>query len=210
MNIILTSIQRFLSTYGWATNKDFMLSLFPSAKYGTMGGSISFAAVSAFFVQYLGISPALIPALVVILCTELWTGIRASTKMKKEKFESGKFSRFVIKLCVWMVLFYTAHSFMNEYRAQETLVQILAFTFFEVLKVFLMSLFLVENVTSILENLAVLDGKPKAEYIDKTKELFTAFFTALKGLFSKSDRLGKGRHNHHHEPENYIDDEEQV
>lgn len=194
MNIILLSIQRFLSTYGWASNKEFMLSLFPSAKYGTLGGNISFAAISAFFVQYLGISPALIPALVIILATELWTGIRASTK-KGEKFESGKFSRFAIKLCVWMVLFYTAHSFMNEYRGQETLVQILAFTFFEVLKVFLMSLFLVENATSILENIAVLDGKPKAEYIDKIKDLFNAFFKALKGVFSKGRNDGD-QHNH--------------
>lgn len=200
MNIILASIQRFLTTYGWASNKEFMLSLFPSVKYGTMGGSISFAAVSAFFVQYLGISPALIPALVIILATELWTGIRASLKKKNEKFESGKFSRFVIKLCVWMVLFYTAHSFMNEYREQETLVQILAFTFFEVLKVFLMSLFLVENITSILENLAVLDGKPKATYVDKTKELFNAFFKTLKGVFSRTADK-HDRHHHHHEPD---------
>lgn len=207
MNIILSAIQRFLTTYGWASNKEFMLSLFPSAKYGAFGGSISFAAVSAFFVEYLGISPALVPALVVILATELWTGIRASTKMKKEPFESGKFSRFVIKLCVWMVLFYTAHSFMNEYKGQETLVRIMAFTFFEVLKVFLMSLFLIENVTSILENLAVLDGKPKAAYIDKTKELFNAFFKALKGLFYKPEHLGK---SHHHKPGNDLDDEEQI
>lgn len=185
MNIILASIQRFLATYGWASNKEFMLSLFPSAKYGTMGGTISFAAVSAFFVQYLGISPALIPALVVIIATELWTGIRASRK-RKEDFESRKFSRFVIKFCVWMVLFYTTHSFMNEYRSQETLVQILSFTFFEVLKSFLMSLFVVENATSILENLAVLDGKPKATYVNKLKELFNAFFSTLKGVFSKT------------------------
>lgn len=201
MNIILNSIQRFLTTYGWASNKEFMLSLFPSAKYGTLGGNISFAAVSAFFVQYLGISPALIPALVIILATELWTGIRASMKVKHEKFESGKFSRFVIKLCVWMVLFYTAHSFMNEYAAQDTLVQILAFTFFEVLKVFLMSLFVVENVTSILENLAVLDGKPKAAYVDKTKELFNAFFDALKGIFTKT--AGKRGPHHKQDFDNY-------
>lgn len=198
MKIILTAIQRFLSTYGWASNKDFLLSLFPSAKYGAMGESLSFAAVSAFFVQYLGISPALIPAMVIILATELWTGIRASRK-RKEPFESGKFSRFVLKLCVWMVLFYTAHSFMNEYRAQDTMVQILAFTFFEVLKVFLMSLFLVENITSILENLAVLDGKPKDAYVEKTKDLFNAFFKALKGIFSR--QVDKHGHHHYHEPE---------
>lgn len=203
MNTVLATIQRFLSTYGWSSNKEFLLSLFPSAKYGSMGGSVSFAAVSAFFVQYLGISPALIPCLVIILATELWTGIKASVKVKNEKFESGKFSRFALKLCVWMVLFYTAHSFMNEYRGQETLVQIMAFTFFEVLKVFLMSLFVVENVTSILENLAVLDGKPKDAYVEKTKELFNAFFKALKGIFSKS--FGKAK-DENHKPD--IQDEE--
>ena len=204
MSYFFNIVGKFLSTYGWTTNKEFMLSLFPSAKYGTMSGSLSFAAVSAFFVQYLGISPALIPALVIILATELWTGIRASTKIKHEKFESGKFSRFIIKLCVWMVLFYTCHSFMNEYAAQETLVQILAFTFFEVLKVFLMSLFLIENITSILENLAVLDGKPKAEYIDKTKQLFNAFFNALKGVFTKPGRPGGHGINQNHDNDEEI------
>lgn len=203
MNSVLETIQRFLCTYGWNSNKEFLLSLFPSAKYNAMGGSVGFAAVSAFFVQYLGISPALIPCLVIILATELWTGIRASRK-RKESFESNKFSRFVLKLCVWMVLFYTAHSFMNEYRGQETFVQILAFTFFEVLKVFLMSLFVVENVTSILENLAVLDGKPKDAYVEKTKELFNAFFKALKGIFTKP--VGYAGGTHYHKPE---DNEEQ-
>ncbi len=185
MNLIFSNIQRFLTTYGWVSNKEFMLSMFPSAKYGTVGGSVSFAAVSTFFVQYLGISPALVPCLVVVIATELCTGILASHK-RKEPFESSKFSRFAIKLCVWMVLFYTSHSFMNEYSERETLVQVMAYTFFEVLKVFLMSSFVIENTTSILENLAVLDGKPKDAYITKTKELFNAFFKTLKGIFSKT------------------------
>ena len=76
---------------------------------------------------------------------------------------------------------------------QETLVQILSFTFFEVLKSFLMSLFVVENATSILENLAVLDGKPKATYVNKLKELFNAFFSTLKGVFSKAANSNKSQ-----------------
>ena len=105
---IISQVEKFLSTYGWCSIKEFLLSLFPSAKYGTTVGSVSVASVSAFFVHYLGISPALVPALMIILATELFTGIRASTK-RGETFQSGKFSRFVIKLCVWMVLFYVAH-----------------------------------------------------------------------------------------------------
>lgn len=180
---IISQVEKFLSTYGWCSIKEFLLSLFPSAKYGTTAGSVSVASVSAFFVHYLGISPALVPALMIILATELFTGIRASTK-RGETFQSGKFSRFVIKLCVWMVLFYVAHSFMNEYRDAESFVGTIGYTFFEVLKLFLMSLFLVENITSILENLAVLDGHPKSTYVDKLKDLYDTFFTALKGVFS--------------------------
>lgn len=182
MTSLLNTIRRFLSTYGWVSNKEFMLSLFPSAKYGFIGGSISFSAVYAMFIHFLGISPALIPAIVIIVVTEIWTGIRASAKQGK-CFESFKFSRCVIKLSIWFVLFTSVQSFRNEFELGETVAENLGFLFFDVLKLLFMVLFVIENATSIMENEAVLDGKDKSTYIEYVKTLFVAFFGILKGIF---------------------------
>lgn len=188
MTFLINSIRRFLSTYGWVSNKDFMLSLFPSAKYGLIGESLSFSAISALFVHYLGISPALIPAVVVIIVTEIWTGVRASAKQGKA-FESFKFSRCVIKIAIWFVLFHCAQSFRNEFDPHVTVVEGLGFLFFDVLKLLFMILFVIENTTSIMENEAVLDGKDKSAYIEYVKELFRTFFGTVKSVF------GKGKNN---------------
>lgn len=184
---LLNSTRKFLSTYGWVSNKDFVLSLFPSAKYGFIGTSISLSSVSALFIHYLGISPALIPAIVFIVVTEIWTGIRASAKQGKA-FESFKFSRCVIKLAIWFVLFHCAQSFRNEFESSETFVQQLGFIFFDVLKLLFMVLFVIENTTSIMENEAVLDGKDKSAYIVYVKDLFNSFFGTLKGIFGSHKR----------------------
>ncbi len=185
MTFLVESIRKFLATYGWASNKEFMLSLFPSVKYGAFGGSFSFSAVSAFVIHYLGISPALIPAIVIVVVTEIYTGLRASSKQGK-KFESFRFSRCVIKLMIWFVLFHCAQSFRNEFELGETFVQQLGFIFFDVLKLLFMILFVIENATSIMENEAVLDGKDKSAYIDYVKNIFNTFFDLLKSIFKKS------------------------
>lgn len=164
-----------------------MLSLFPSAKYGMIGGSVSLSAISALFVHYLGISPALIPAIVIIIVTEIWTGIRASAKQGKA-FESFKFSRCVIKIAIWFVLFHCAQSFRNEFESPSTFVEQLGFLFFDVLKLLFMILFVIENTTSIMENEAVLDEKDKSAYIEYVKELFKTFFGAVKGIFGRKKR----------------------
>lgn len=187
MTSLLNSIRRFLSTYGWVSNKEFMLSLFPSAKYGMIGGSVSLSAISALFVHYLGISPALIPAIAIIIVTEIWTGIRASAKQGKA-FESFKFSRCVIKIAIWFALFHCAQSFRNEFESPSTFVEQLGFLYFDVLKLLFMILFVIENTTSIMENEAVLDGKDKSAYIEYVKELFKTFFGAVKGIFGRKKR----------------------
>lgn len=164
-----------------------MLSLFPSAKYGMIGGSVSLSAISALFVHYLGISPALIPAIAIIIVTEIWTGIRASAKQGKA-FESFKFSRCVIKIAIWFALFHCAQSFRNEFESPSTFVEQLGFLYFDVLKLLFMILFVIENTTSIMENEAVLDGKDKSAYIECVKELFKTFFGAVKGIFGRKKR----------------------
>ena len=82
---------------------------------------------------------------------------------KRQGFESFRFSRCIIKLCIWLTIIYITHSFYLESKAgaEESFVMLLATLFFSIVKVFVMTWFCVEHVTSILENLAVIDGKPK-------------------------------------------------
>ena len=49
-------INRFLDTYGFDGIKGFLLSLFPSFKYGVAGQTISASAVLGFISSLLGMS----------------------------------------------------------------------------------------------------------------------------------------------------------
>ena len=152
----------FVATYGYDSPKEFFLSVAPSFKYNLQFPAISFSAVTAVVSEWIGITPFLAMAMLVAIVSEMWTGIRAS-KVQGIGFESFRFSRCIIKLCIWLTIIYITHSFYLESKAgaEESFVMLLATLFFSIVKVFVMTWFCVEHVTSILENLAVIDGKPK-------------------------------------------------
>ena len=153
---------RFVATYGYDSPKEFFLSVAPSFKYNLQFPAISFSAVTAVVSEWIGITPFLAMAMLVAIVSEMWTGIRAS-KAQGIGFESFRFSRCIIKLCIWLTIIYITHSFYLESKAgaEESFIMLLATLFFSIVKVFVMTWFCVEHVTSILENLAVIDGKPK-------------------------------------------------
>ena len=153
---------RFVATSGYDSPKEFFLSVAPSFKYNLQFPAISFSAVTAVVSEWIGITPFLAMAMLVAIVSEMWTGIRAS-KVQGIGFESFRFSRCIIKLCIWLTIIYITHSFYLESKAEaeESFVMLLATLFFSIVKVFVMTWFCVEHVTSILENLAVIDGKPK-------------------------------------------------
>ena len=153
---------RFVATYGYDSPKEFFLSVAPSFKYNLQFPAISFSAVTAVVSEWIGITPFLAMAMLVAIVSEMWTGIRAS-KVQEIGFESFRFSRCIIKLCIWLTIIYITHSFYLESKAgsEESFIMLLATLFFSIVKVFVMTWFCVEHVTSILENLAVIDGKPK-------------------------------------------------
>ena len=163
---------KYLSTYGYDSIPDFLLSVAPSFKYGLQVPAISLSAVAAFVTQWLGLSPFLAVAMLVAIATEMRTGIRASRR-QGIPFESFRFSRCIIKLSIWLVLIYVIHAFYKECLLQEEVVyHTVVALFFSVVKFFVMSWFCVEHLTSILENLAVIDGKPKDELINKVSDLW--------------------------------------
>lgn len=107
---------RFVATYGYDSPKEFFLSVAPSFKYNLQFPAISFSAVTAVVSEWIGITPFLAMAMLIAIVSEMWTGIRAS-KVQGIGFESFRFSRCIIKLCIWLTIIYITHSFYLESKA---------------------------------------------------------------------------------------------
>ncbi|WP_195334094.1 phage holin family protein [Bacteroides salyersiae] len=174
-------IERFLATYGFDGIKGFLLSLFPSFKYGTQVPAFSLSVLVAIISEFLGTSPLLVLVMFLAVIVETTTGRRASKK-RGEPFESFKFSRCVIKVFVWCFLFFMFHSFSKDMQMHDGWVFILGVIFFDVIHVATMVYFCIEYGTSILENLAVIDGKPKETLIVAMSDVWTSLIGKFKNL----------------------------
>lgn len=174
-------IERFFNTYGFEGFKGFALSLFPSFKYGNQTAVISVSTVLAVIGQWLGVSPFIVLVMFIAVLVETYTGIRASKK-RGISFESFRFSRCIIKVFVWVFLFFMFHSFASDLNDKSGWVFLLGGIFFDILHLATMIYFCIEYATSILENLAVLDGKPKETFINAIGSLFGSLIDKLKTL----------------------------
>lgn len=175
---------KILNSYYYASYKDFALSLFPSWKYGMGVSAVSSSAVIAWFASVLGVTPLIVGAMIIVLAVETVTGVKASRKLGKG-FESTKFSRCVLKLFVWISLLFALHSFAVDMLHFDGFVYLAASWMFSCFHALMMVYFCIENVTSVLENLAVIDGHNKDEYINAIKDIFSEFVNLLKNNLTR-------------------------
>lgn len=176
-------MNKFLLSYGYGSFSALMQSVFPTTKYLGTGHSIALSSFWGLLCSVLGIWPVLAIAMIFVMIIELVSGVVASHK-RNEHFESAKFSRFVLKLCIWFMLFVSCQMFKwfaAQYDA-NSLTWLVGAWFFDVLTVILMMAFVVEHTTSILENMACIDGREKSFYINMVKQ---TMLTAV-------DRISKG------------------
>ncbi|GJG35775.1 phage holin family protein [Prevotella lacticifex] len=183
MNVLIQFITKFLHSYDYASIKDFCLSLCPSFKYNLQMPSILISSILAFTSKYLGLGPVIVLAMFVAVITETVTGIQASKKLGK-KFESFRFSRCVIKVAIWMILVYIANSFTLECESRDGWINSIGATFFDIVRLFILIYFVIEYFISILENLAVIDGRPKTDFTDALHDLWKAILELFKGKIS--------------------------
>lgn len=173
-------LNRMLSTYGFENFTKFFESMVPTQKYNLMqvsvGTSIGLGSISHF----LGLTPLLVIAMTIAIFVEMVTGICASNKLR-QPFESFRFSRGILKICVWCIIFFIFNAFAVEMSNFDGWPYLLAAIMFQILHASAMVWFVIENGTSILENQAVIDGKQKTEYIEAVKSLWKTFINALKG-----------------------------
>lgn len=107
-------------------------------------------------------------ALLVVFVTELITGISAAV-IRKESISSIKLSRFGLKVACYLVLIGVSYSLAQSFAGHNKAV---ASWVFDWLNVFLVVQIVLENIVSILENLAVISGKDKTAWINKIQDIF--------------------------------------
>jgi hypothetical protein len=156
---------KFLAVYDWNSFEELFLSIFPSFKYQLHGAVLTLSLLSGVINSVFGVTPALAFAMFVAIIIEVWTGIKAS-KLKGIDFESFRFSRCVIKILIWLSILYIINAFKKEFDNSTNWIDIAALNFFKFTFVVCLTGFLVEYVTSILENVSVLKGKEKTAIIN--------------------------------------------
>lgn len=172
-------MNKFLAAYDWHSFEEFVLSVFPSYKYQLHGAVMAISFLSGSVNYLFGVTPALAIAMLVAIVVEVWTGISAS-KRKGQQFESFRFSRCIIKILIWLAILYIIHAFKREFENSTNLIDLAAYGFFSFVFVAALTAFLVEYVTSILENVSVLKGKEKTALIEAIQGGWTNLINSIK------------------------------
>lgn len=130
-----------------------------------------------FVEKYLGLTPAIFFAFFVLAVLELVTGLVAS-RARGEKWESRKFSRFGLKILVWLCLIMVAFSFKEGYETERGLQAGMIFQIFHWLHGVLIVYISFEYLISILENFSRITGKSNNKLITILKKKFDQFLGA--------------------------------
>ena len=178
-------LYKLLATYAYNSPREFIESMFPSWKYHLQNLSLLISAISGALSYLFGFGPLLGVAMLIAVLVEVITGIIASKRLG-QNFESFRFSRCILKLVLWALLFFIIHQFENEYEAKTHVLDIAAFIFFKIVFLGTITMFLVEYSTSILENMAIIDGKPKTHLI----EVIQISWRNLTNIFKKNQNNG--------------------
>lgn len=184
MNVLFQYFTKFLHSYDYASIKEFALSLCPSFKYNLQMPTSAISLILALSSKYLGIGPIIVVAMLVAVLAETFSGILAS-KTLGQKFESFRFSRCVIKVAIWMILVFIVNAFTLECERGDAWTDLLGAMFFDVVRLFILIYFVIEYVISILENLAVIDGKPKTAFTEALQTLWGTIVDCCKNKISK-------------------------
>lgn len=163
---------RLLQSFEYNTVDEWLYSLFPSAKYELtyLVASLSLLAGGIEFLFGFGSFSAI--ALFIAMIFETASGIKASA-IRKEDFSSAKLSRFTFKTAGYFIVIAISHLFAQDKLAAGDLAAGMAF---KLMYHYLVFHVVGEYVTSILENLAVIDGKKKTYLIKKITSKIQSLF----------------------------------
>jgi len=156
---------KLLRGFEYNSVSEWACSMFPSAKYSSTSLLVSVSIVGAGVEKVFGIDDLAMAAFLLIMIVELVSGITASS-IKKEKFSSSRLSRFGFKFFYYLVLISVPFLLASHYRNHD---QTVTAVIYEWVQTFLIMQIFFENMISILENIAVIDGKDKTHIIQKIR-----------------------------------------
>jgi F0F1-type ATP synthase assembly protein I len=164
-NSMRTYFLKLLKTFDYHDYTEWFVSLAPSIKYKMVFITLTFSSVTSGIDMVFGLDWLAFAGFFIIMLTELVTGIKASM-IRKEQFSSMRLSRFGFKVFYYLVLMAIPYVFAQSYHKHG---DDLASFFFQWLHVFLTVHIVLENIISILENGAVINGGDKSEWIEAIK-----------------------------------------
>jgi len=123
--------------------------------------TIPVSLISSVVQMYTGLGYLTLLSFAVLVFMEFITGIYAS-KIKNVPIESKKFSRFGLKLLVWISLIFIINSLKMEYKDKADITSLMAHGLFSWLHASLYIYINLEYLISVLENLEVISGNDAA------------------------------------------------
>ncbi|WP_282635709.1 phage holin family protein [Sphingobacterium thalpophilum] len=165
-------VGKLLKTFEFEGWSDLVSSLFPSVKYSLTMAAISFSAFSVATYKIIGLDILATIAFVLIMACEVFTGFWASKKLKVNT-SSLKMSRFSLKMACYLMVLFVSNSFAESFEAKGSNV---GYWFFDWLHVYLAIHIATENIISIIENWAIIEGKEKTYWIVKIQDKLNNLF----------------------------------
>lgn len=165
-------IERLLKTFEFEGWPELAGSLFPSVKYSLTIATISISAFSVMTYKIIGLDVLASIAFVTVMFCEVFTGFWASKKLKINT-SSVKMSRFSLKMACYFVVLFVCNSFAESFKAKDSNV---GYWFFDWLHVYLAIHIATENIISIIENWAIIEGKEKTYWIVKIQDKLNNLF----------------------------------
>lgn len=165
-------LNHFVNSFGFSCTNDFSGSIVHA---NLLSITLPLAGISAILESLMGLHSLTIIAFVVLVILELITGIAAS-RSRGEKIVSHKFSRFGLKVFVWMSLLFVTNSMRLEYDGHKDLLSVLSTGFFSWLHGALFVYITIEYLISVLENLGSLTNEKNK------KTLITAIINKLNSF----------------------------
>ena len=123
--------------------------------------TIPIALISSIIQNVTGLQYLTLLSFAVLILMEFITGIYAS-KIKNLPIESRRFSRFGLKLMVWISLIFIINSLKLEYSGKTDITSLMAAALFSWLHSALFVYINLEYLISVLENLEVINGTDSA------------------------------------------------
>ena len=127
--------------------------------------------------QWLGLSGAVFISFGVMAVMELITGLWGA-KVTGTKLTSRKFSRFGLKILVWLSLILVANSFKISYQGLEGFQNLLIYQLFSWIHGVLVVYITMEYMISILENMGKINGETDNKLLTFLKKKLDQFLGA--------------------------------